>query len=98
MLPLARVVALLEAIAPTRYAEDWDNVGLLLEPLADRRDAAAAPSVAEVICTIDLTEAVLDEALSTNVDLVVAYHPPLFRPLKRLGRGTAQQSLDAGQV
>jgi dinuclear metal center YbgI/SA1388 family protein len=84
-LPLARTIALLERIAPLAYAEDWDNVGLLFEPLGDRRDQVAPPNVWRVLVTIDLTEAVFDEALARDVDLIVAYHPPVFRPLKRLG-------------
>ncbi len=84
-LPLTRVVALLERLAPLAYAEEWDNVGLLLEPLADRRAAAEPPSVARALVTIDLTEAVLDEAAERDADLIVAYHPPIFRPLRRLG-------------
>ena len=34
--------------------------------------------------TNDLTEPVLDEALSASADLIISYHPPLFRPFKRL--------------
>lgn len=81
---LDRVVGLLEDIAPLRYAESWDNVGLLLAPLGDRLDASAPPSVRRALLCVDLTDAVLDEALAGGVDLVVAYHPPLFRPVKRL--------------
>lgn len=93
-LPLARTVTLLERIAPLAYAEDWDNVGLLLEPLADRRDDTLAPEIERALVTIDLTEAVLDEVLARDVDLVIAYHPPVFRPLKRLGtRGIAERAL-----
>jgi dinuclear metal center YbgI/SA1388 family protein len=93
-LTLARTLRLLEQIAPLAYAEDWDNVGLLLEPLADRRDDAQAPSVTRVLVTIDLTEAVLDEALAQQADLVISYHPPVFRPLKRLGtRSNAERAL-----
>lgn len=33
---LAEVVDVLEQIAPTKYAEDWDNVGLLIEPATPR--------------------------------------------------------------
>jgi dinuclear metal center YbgI/SA1388 family protein len=85
-LPLARVVTLLEAIAPLAYAEEWDNVGLLLEPGVDRRAPAEPVSVARALFTVDLTEAVLGEAIGENADLVVAYHPPLFRAIRRLGR------------
>jgi len=93
-LSLARTVELLERIAPLAYAEDWDNVGLLLEPLGDRRAQGEPPSIRRALVTIDLTEAVLEEALAQDVDLVVAYHPPVFRPLKRLGtRGSAERAL-----
>lgn len=91
MLPLAHVVELLQGFAPLALAEPWDNVGLLLEPLGDRRDARHAPEVGRVLFTIDLTEAVVAEAIASESDLVVAYHPPLFRPQKRLTRATAAE-------
>ena len=37
--------------------------------------------------TNDLTEPVLLEAVEEKVDMVISYHPPLFRPLKRLTKG-----------
>jgi dinuclear metal center YbgI/SA1388 family protein len=83
-LPLDRVVALLDGIAPLDQAESWDNVGLLVAPLADRKDPAVPPAVERALVTIDLTDGVLDEALSAGADLIVSYHPPLFHPLKRL--------------
>ena len=92
-LPLVRAVSLLEGLAPLSHAEEWDNVGLLLEPLADRRDPQAPPSVRRVFFCIDLTEPVLEEALGADADLVVAYHPPIFRPLKRLGTRAAGERL-----
>ena len=100
-IPLVRVVALLEELAPLAYAEEWDNVGLLLEPLGDRRDAAAPPSVRRAFFCIDLGEPVLEEAIALQADLVVAYHPPVFRPLLRLGTRAAservvQRALRAG--
>src|SRR5688572_22960914 len=79
-LPLASVLDLLEDIAPLEHAESWDNVGLLLEPASDRRDPAAPPSVSRALATIDLTDAVFAEALASDVDLIVSYHPPWFQP------------------
>lgn len=67
--------AALDGIAPTRLAGDWDNVGLLLE--GDR-------PIERVLITIDLTPAVVEEALEHAVDAVLAYHPTIFRGLKRL--------------
>lgn len=73
---LQDLLAVLERIAPLRYAESWDNVGLLSgDPSAPIR---------RVLCTIDLTPAVLDEALRRGAELVVSYHPPLFEGLKRV--------------
>ncbi len=74
---LAQVLAALEGLAPLRLAGSWDNVGLLLE--GDR-------PVRRLGLTIDLTEAVVDELLAADVDLVVAYHPPIFRGVQRLTR------------
>jgi len=97
-LPLARVVGLLQSLAPLSLAEPWDNVGLLLEPLADRHDAAFAPHVGRVLFTIDLTEAVLAEAVAGDFDLVVAYHPPLFQPQKRLTSATPSERVIVGAL
>jgi dinuclear metal center YbgI/SA1388 family protein len=73
---LSELLAALDRIAPLRYAEPWDNVGLLAG------DPGAA--VTRALCTIDLTAAVLDEAVRLGAGLVVAYHPPLFQAVKRL--------------
>mgnify|MGYP001272031504 CR=1 FL=1 len=71
------VLQLLERLAPPRLAAGWDNTGLLLE--GDR-------PVRRILVTIDLTEPVCAEAVEHDVDLVVAYHPPIFRGLKSLTR------------
>jgi len=77
---LKQVVSQLEGLAPTSLAESWDNVGLLIEP-------SGSKEVRKVLLTNDLTEPVLLEAVDEKVDLVISYHPPLFRPLKRLTKG-----------
>lgn len=69
----------MERIAPVRLAEQWDNVGLLIEsPLPPRTGAN------RILLTNDLTTAVTDEAIKTNASFVVTYHPTIFRPLKTL--------------
>ncbi len=73
---LSEVVARLDALAPLAYAEAWDNVGLLT--------GDPAQSVSRALVTIDLTQAVLDEARAKECNLIVAYHPPIFSPLKRV--------------
>jgi dinuclear metal center YbgI/SA1388 family protein len=97
-LPLEEVVDWLESIAPLALAQPWDNVGLLLEPLSDRRDPKLTPRVARVVFTIDLSEAVLAEAIAGEFDLVVAYHPLLFKPRQRLTRATASERVVVGAI
>lgn len=80
------LVAALDRIAPFRFAEPWDNVGLLL---GDPADALGGP----VLLTIDLTESVLDEALAQRAGAVVAYHPPIFEPLARLTDRSAAERI-----
>lgn len=84
--PLPDVLDVLQRLAPLHLAEDWDNVGLLVEP----RPASSA-GVSRVLCTIDLTEGVLAEAREREAELVIAYHPPIFSGLKRLTQATASE-------
>lgn len=79
------LAAAMEAVAPARLAEEWDNVGLLL-------GSRAAPC-SRVLLTTDFTDGVLDEALDLRADAVVAYHPPLFDPLRRLCADDPRQRL-----
>lgn len=67
---------LLEAWAPLALQEDYDNAGLLV---GDRNQA-----VAGVLVSLDLTEAVIDEALARGCNVVVSHHPIIFGKLKRL--------------
>ena len=68
-------------------------MGLLLEPAADRKRPDEAPSVRRVMLLVDLTRAVLEEAIERDVDLVVAYHPPIFEPFKRLRASAPKERL-----
>ncbi len=79
---LQSIIQTLEDIAPLSLAEDWDNVGLLINPLKPR-------NVKKILLTIDLTEAVTDEAIAGKVDLIIAYHPILFQGVQRLDSNKA---------
>lgn len=72
------ICAALERIAPVRLAETWDNVGLLLESPVTR------PQANHVLLTIDLTPAVVIEALNSPTTFIVSYHPTIFHPLKSM--------------
>lgn len=74
----------LQHAAPLELAENWDNVGWILDP-EDREHFESA------LLTIDLTQAVLKEAVAGSVDLLIAYHPPIFSGLKRLRASSPQE-------
>ena len=82
---VGQILELLERIAPLEKAEAWDNVGLL----AGRRDA----EVQCVLCALDLTQEVLDEALSVGAQMIVTHHPILFRGRKNLCEDDAEGRL-----
>ena len=63
-------------LAPRELAAEWDNVGLL----AGRRDRA----VHKVLVTLDVTAAVAEEARHWGAELIVAHHPVIFHPVKRV--------------
>jgi dinuclear metal center YbgI/SA1388 family protein len=74
------ILAVLETAAPPHLQESYDNAGLIVgDPEAE---------VTGVLFCLDSTEAVVNEALEKNCNLVVAHHPIVFRGLKRLNGTT----------
>ncbi len=70
------IIAVLEAMAPLAYAEDFDNVGLLTGNAGD-------DSTGILVCH-DALESVIDEAIAKNCNVVVCFHPILFSGLKKI--------------
>ncbi|WP_298498624.1 Nif3-like dinuclear metal center hexameric protein [uncultured Algibacter sp.] len=70
------VINHLEALAPMAYAEDFDNVGLLVGNKTQK--------VTGILVTLDTLEAVVDEAIEANCNLIVSFHPIIFKGLKKL--------------
>lgn len=73
---LNEICCTLYGVAPLHLAQSWDNVGLLAGD--EQADCSS------MLLTIDLTPDVLDEAIRDNHDVVLAYHPPLFKPISSL--------------
>ena len=66
----------IEEIAPLHYAEDFDNVGLLV--------GSYTAEVTGVLVTLDTLETIIDEAIVEKCNLVVSFHPIIFSGLKKL--------------
>lgn len=76
MTKIKDIINHLEQIAPLAYQESYDNSGLLVG------DATA--TVTGVLTCLDVTEAVLAEAQAQNCNLIIAHHPLIFQPIKKL--------------
>ncbi len=70
------VINHLQELAPLAYAEDFDNVGLLV---GDKNQ-----NVSGILITLDTLEAVVDEAIEKKCNLIVSFHPIIFKGLKKL--------------
>lgn len=69
----------MQDVAPLEFAEEWDNVGLLIDPLRSR-------PLERILLTIDLTETVVEEAVDMDVQLILSYHPIMFSPVQSFSR------------
>ncbi|MFY0605398.1 MAG: Nif3-like dinuclear metal center hexameric protein [Cyclobacteriaceae bacterium] len=66
----------LEAIAPLHHQESYDNSGLLV--------GSNMSAITGILITLDVTEAVIDEAIEHGINLIVAHHPLIFSGIKKL--------------
>ena len=73
---IKQVIDILEELAPLDYAEDFDNVGLLV--------GQADTKVTGILVTLDTLENIVDEAIQKNCNLIVSFHPIIFGGLKKI--------------
>jgi len=74
---LRSFILALESAYPLTLAADWDPAGMQVEP---ERNG----DVQRILLTLDVTTAVVREAKDKQIDLIIAYHPPLFAMPDRL--------------
>ncbi|RLV92228.1 NGG1-interacting factor 3 [Spathaspora sp. JA1] len=70
----------------------WDNTGLLVDSSHhEEAEASISTTPIKVLLTIDLTQAVTDEAIAKRANFIMAYHPFIFRGLKSITPVDPQQ-------
>ena len=84
---LQDVLSVLRRVAPESLAESWDKVGVHISAASSRQDIRRA-----MLC-IDLVPAVMKEAIRERVQMIVAYHPPIFDPLTGLNQHDWKQGM-----
>ncbi|CAA0144072.1 conserved hypothetical protein. putative GTP cyclohydrolase [Tenacibaculum maritimum] len=70
------ITSYIEELAPLAYAEDFDNVGLLVGNYQTK--------ITGILVTLDTLEKTIDEAIANNCNLIVSFHPIIFSGLKKL--------------
>ncbi len=73
---LKDITNFLEDYAPLSLQESYDNSGLLI--------GLPEAEINKAIITLDITNEVIDEAIDSKCELVIAHHPLIFKGLKSL--------------
>ncbi|MGG5255022.1 Nif3-like dinuclear metal center hexameric protein [Neobacillus sp. SM06] len=76
------IIQLFEQFSPKGLAMEGDKIGLQIGRLNQK--------VERVMIALDVIEEVVDEAIEKQVQLIIAHHPPIYRPLQKLATETAQ--------
>lgn len=73
---ISEIISVIESVAPLSLQEQYDNSGLIVgNPNGE---------ITSALLCVDITESVLDEAIELGAGLIIAHHPIIFHPLKRL--------------
>ena len=70
------ISSFLESKAPLSLQESYDNSGLLIGNHGNE--------ISKALICLDCTEEVLDEAITTNSQMIIAHHPLIFSGIKKL--------------
>jgi len=73
---LQELTQFLDTKIPKSLQESYDNVGLLV--------GDPAMEISGVLISLDVTEDVVREAIEKGCNLIVAHHPLIFKPLKKI--------------
>ena len=63
-------------VMPKELAMSWDNVGLLA--------GSSEKEVKNIVVCLDLSEKLIEKAISFKADLIVSHHPLIFSPIKNV--------------
>ena len=80
---IKEVLCALERFAPLPLQEDFDNAGLQI--------GLTETEVSGALLCLDVTEKIVDEAISKGCNLIVSHHPLLFHALKMISDGDEVQ-------
>ena len=82
---LSELLVTLDEFWPVSGADDWDAPGLVCGSPSQR--------ISRVLLTVDVTDAIVEEAITGGFDLIIAHHPLLLRGVKTLAEETSKGAI-----
>ncbi len=73
---ISDIIKEIENFAPPVYQEGYDNAGLIV--------GSAFDICTGILCTLDVTEEIIEECIQNNCNFIIAHHPIIFTAIKRL--------------
>ncbi len=77
MIKKEKVMQIMNEIAPLDLAENWDNVGMIVDVNDD---------IAGIMVVLDITKSIIEEAKEKGVNLIISHHPVMFSAIKSIGK------------
>jgi len=71
-----KITNYINSLAPLYLQESYDNAGMIV--------GNSEKEIKSALVTIDVTEQVIDEAVEKQAGLIIAHHPVIFSPLKKI--------------
>lgn len=72
---IQEIAKVIEEFAPPQLVEDWDNTGVLID---------CGGQVKKILTALDITKEVVSEAEAQSCQLIVAHHPVIFHPIRKI--------------
>lgn len=72
----SEIITRLELLSPPSFAEEWDNVGLLVGRLDQE--------ISSIYIAVDATDKVIEEAILNGADMIITHHPLIFSGVKSI--------------
>ncbi|MFI3317982.1 MAG: Nif3-like dinuclear metal center hexameric protein [Rikenellaceae bacterium] len=87
MTTVSDITDMIEAFAPLSLQASYDNSGLVV--------GNPAMAVSGVLLAVDVSEAVVEEAIAQGANMIITHHPIIFSPIKRFNsRGYVERSVE----
>ena len=89
MINVKDVYGLLNELYPYCIQEDYDNSGIMVD---------CGRGIDKIVVSLDITNSVVDFAVSQGAQLIVSHHPIIFRPIRSILCNTPLQKLTAAGI